>query len=92
MSHMLEITVRNKVGLHARPATLFVKEASQHASAIHVENLTNPSPAVDARSLFMVLSIGVESGHTMRITADGVDETVALERLKNLIENNFGEE
>jgi phosphocarrier protein FPr len=91
MTQSLEITVRNKVGLHARPATLFVKEAAKYASKVRVENLTNPSPLVDARSLLMILSIGVENGHTIRITANGDDETAAIENLKTLIENNFGE-
>lgn len=91
MTQTLDITIQSKIGLHARPATQFVKEAARHTSKIRVENLTNPSPTVDGRSLLMVLSIGVEHGHTIRITADGVDENAALEDLKKLIETNFGE-
>jgi phosphotransferase system HPr (HPr) family protein len=91
MTQSLDITVRNKVGLHARPATLFVKEVARHSSKIRVENLANPSRAVDGRSLLMILSLGVQNGHTIRITADGIDEVSAVIDLKTLIDANFGE-
>jgi phosphotransferase system HPr (HPr) family protein len=91
MSRSLEIIVKNKVGLHARPATLFVKEAMKFDSQIHVKNLTDPSEEVAAKSLLMILSIGVEENHTILINAQGEDEKEAIYALKALIENNFGE-
>ncbi len=91
MMRSMEITLQNKLGLHARPATLFVKEAARHASKIQVENLSNPTRVVNARSLLMILSLGVEPGHTIRISAEGPDEVEALEAIRSLIQGNFGE-
>ena len=92
MKRTIEVTVRNKVGLHARPATLFVKEAVKYKAKIKVENLTNASQEVDARSLLNILTLGVQKGHTIRITAEGDDCQQAIEALVSLIEHNFYED
>jgi phosphotransferase system HPr (HPr) family protein len=91
MSKTLEIVVTNKVGLHARPAALFVKEASRYSSKVLVENMSRNTAAVNARSILSVLSIGVNQNDRIRLTADGADEEQAIEGLLGLIERNFGE-
>lgn len=90
---MIEATipVRNKVGLHARPAALFVQTAAKFSSTIKVKNLTTNGNFVDAKSIIMVLTLGVMKDHEVVIQFEGADADAALEALRTLIENNFGE-
>jgi phosphotransferase system HPr (HPr) family protein len=88
----VRVTVRHKVGLHARPAALFVKTAQGFRSAINVANLDRPGSAVDAKSILGVLTLGVGPGHEILVTADGPDEREAAVQLAALVENDFDEE
>lgn len=85
------IQVKHKVGLHARPAALFVQTAAKFASNIKVKNLTANGSLVDAKSIIMVLTLGVMKDHEIQIQAEGVDEEAALSALEKLVEANFGE-
>jgi len=87
----LEITVINKVGLHARPAAAFVKRAQGYKSQVSIENLTKKTEAVNAKSFVKLLSIAVDRDNLIRITAEGEDELQAIESLKELVNDNFGE-
>jgi len=86
-----EIVVRHKVGLHARPAALFVKAASGFASRIRVENLTKGTAPTNAKSILSVLSVAVQMDDWVRITADGNDAEAAVSALCDLINSDFGE-
>jgi phosphotransferase system HPr (HPr) family protein len=86
-----KIQVKNKVGLHARPAALFVQTANRFQSKVKVKNLTATGDFVDAKSIIMVLTLGVMKDHEVLIQTDGPDSDAALDALKVLIENNFGE-
>lgn len=85
------IQVKNKVGLHARPASLFVQTATKFSSKIKVKNLTTNGNFVDAKSIIMVLTLGVMKDHEVVIQTEGADADAALGALRALIENNFGE-
>jgi len=85
------IRVKHKVGLHARPAALFVQTAAKFTSRIKVRNLTANSNFVDAKSIIMVLTLGVMTDHEVVIQTEGADAEAALGALTALIENNFGE-
>ena len=85
------IQVKNKVGLHARPAALFVQTANKFQSKVKVKNLTATGDFVDAKSIIMVLTLGVMKDHEVLIQTDGLDSDAALDALKALVENNFGE-
>ena len=85
------IQVRHKVGLHARPAAMFVQTAAKFSSKIRVKNLTANGNFVDAKSIIMVLTLGVMKDHEVVIQTDGTDADSALAALKSLIEGNFGE-
>jgi len=85
------IQVRHKVGLHARPASMFVQTAAKFSSKIKVKNLTSNGNFVDAKSIIMVLTLGVMSGHEVVIQADGADSDTAVEALRLLVDGNFGE-
>lgn len=80
------ITVKNIIGLHARPATFFIQKANEFKSSIWVEK---EDRRVNAKSLLGVLSLGITKDSTITIVADGVDEIVAVDSLLVLIEKNF---
>lgn len=84
----INITVQHKVGLHARPAALFVQTAQKHEAKITV---TAKEKTVNAKSLLGLLGLGVTQGTIIQIVAEGADEQEAIETLKLLIESNFGE-
>ena len=83
-----ELTMKNEVGLHARPATYFIQKANEFKSGIWVEK---EERRVNAKSLLGVLSLGIMQGTTITLIADGSDEQAAVESLSTLVENNFGE-
>lgn len=83
-----EVTVTNSVGLHARPATFFIQKANSYKSSIWVEK---DERRVNAKSLLGVLSMGIVSGTTITLLADGSDEKDALDGLVDLIENGMPE-
>ena len=83
-----EITVKNEVGLHARPATYFIQKANEFKSGIWVEK---EERRVNAKSLLGVLSLGIAKDTVITLIADGADEQEAVAALADLIENNFGE-
>ena len=83
-----DVTIKNSVGLHARPATFFIQKANSYKSSIWVEK---DDRSVNAKSLLGVLSLGIVNGMTNTLVADGPDEREALDGLKELIENGFNE-
>ena len=85
----MDVTIKNNVGLHARPATFFIQKANSYKSSIWVEK---EDRRVNAKSLLGVLSLGIVSGTTIRIIADGPDEVNAVETLVNFIESGFKSE
>lgn len=84
-----EVLVTHKVGLHARPAALFVKTAASFKCQISIQNISKQSEPVNAKSILKLLTIGVSQNHLVKITADGADESAAIEALCGLIERNF---
>lgn len=86
-----DVVVHSKVGLHARPAALFIKTAGGFSARITVENLTRGMKPVNAKSILSVLSAGVRMNDQIRITADGADEEAAIAALADLVYSNFGE-
>lgn len=81
-----DITVKNQVGLHARPATFFIQKANEFKSSIWVEK---EERRVNAKSLLGVLSLGIVGNTSIRIIADGVDEKEAVTALEDLINSGF---
>ncbi|MCC8196465.1 MAG: HPr family phosphocarrier protein [Oscillospiraceae bacterium] len=84
-----DVVVKNQVGLHARPATFFIQKANEFKSSIWVEK---EERRVNGKSLLGVLSLGIISGTSIRIIADGVDEEEAVAGLVELVESDFAEE
>ena len=87
----VEVQVNHKVGLHARPASLFVKQAAKFPCNIAVCNLSGDGKRVNAKSILSVLTLGVQQGHRVEIEAEGEQAVEALQALEKLIVENFGE-
>lgn len=83
-----EYVVNAAVGLHARPAALLVRTAARFASRITVRH---GEKQVNAKSLLSVLSLGAEHGASVTVTAEGADETAAMEAMTTLFASDFGE-
>ena len=83
----ITLTVHHEVGLHARPAALFVQTAKQFGSAIKV---THGEREANAKSILSVLTLGVDQGAVITLHAEGEDADQALEALEVLVEDNFG--
>ena len=81
-----EVTIKNSIGLHARPATFFIQKANGYKSSVWVEK---DDRKVNAKSLLGVLSLGIAQGMTIKLIADGSDEVDALDGLQTLIQNEF---
>lgn len=81
------ITVTNKTGLHARPASLLVKLAKSFPCKITVQNAERTG---NCKSIVSVLTCNVVQGSSITLRAEGEGETEALEQLAALI-NSFEE-
>lgn len=82
------VTVSNKTGLHARPASMFVQTANKYDSQISIKHGDRD---YNAKSIMALLSAGISSGSIIDISAIGDDECKAVEELVTLIESQFGE-
>jgi len=85
----LVVTVNHKVGLHARPAALFVQTATRFKCSIKV---TVGERTANAKSILSVLTLGASQGTALAIHAEGEDADQALTALEALVRSNFGEE
>lgn len=77
-----ELTFDNEVGLHARPAALFVKKVGEYAADV---TLYKGDQQANARSLLSVLKLDVQQGDSVRVVAEGDDAEAALEGLTELV-------
>jgi len=77
-----ELIVKNKQGLHARPAAIFVQIANKFDSRITVRH---DAEEVNGKSIMGILMLGAEKGSLIIIEADGADAQKALEELEKII-------
>ncbi len=82
-------TIRNKLGLHARAASLFVQLANNFSADILV---ARNNQEVNGKSIMGILILAAAQGSEITITAKGVDAPLAIQGLGELIENRFGED
>ncbi len=80
----------NRTGLHARPASDFVACAKTFRSKILIKR-TGGEDEVDAKSIVMLLSLGLSQGEGIAISAQGEDEARAVDTLIDLVNSAFGE-
>ena len=81
--------VKNKLGLHARPAALLVQTASRFSSDI---TFSKDGFTVNGKSIMGVLMLAAGSGSEVIVAADGKDEEQVIEEIFALFEQGFGEE
>lgn len=82
------VTIKNETGMHARPATILVKEAKKYEARIRLQK---NGKEFDTGSILSILSMGAKFGEEITICAEGVDEQTATESIAALFESNFGE-
>jgi phosphocarrier protein HPr len=78
-----DVVVGSRIGLHGRPAAIVVKTAQ--AQKVTVRMSVGDKPAIDARSIIAVLSLGAHGGDTVTIEADGEDTDAALEAMAEVL-------
>lgn len=79
-------TIRDKTGIHARPAGLVSKLAKEFNSVITIEK---DGKSVNAEKLMMLMGLGVKCGDTVKITVEGDDEDAAFEKLEAFFRENL---
>jgi phosphocarrier protein HPr len=87
---MLEraITIKNKLGLHARAAVKFVNTANRFGADVHI---LKDGSEIDGKSILGILTLAATQGSDIVLRIDGPDEAAAWTALSDLIEGRFGE-
>ena len=81
-----EYTIRDEIGIHARPAGMLVKEVKKFHSVV---TLTKGDKTADASRMIAVMGLGVRTGETVKITVEGEDEKEACNAIKSFFEENL---
>jgi len=84
-----DLTILNKLGIHARPAAQFVKTANRFQSEIRVEK---DGEEVDGKSIMGLMMLAAGHGSVIVVTADGEDAEAALSAITDLISRKFEED
>lgn len=84
-----QVVIQNRLGLHARACSVFVKEAAKYASHI---TLARDELEVNGKSILGVMMLAAERGAELLLRAEGADETQALAALVKVVNDKFGEE
>jgi len=85
----IKVSIKNKLGLHARPAALLVKTAAKFKSDIFI---SRDSQVVNGKSIMGVMMLAAENGAQLVISANGDDEEQAVSALTDLFDGKFNEE
>jgi len=85
-----EVKIINPLGLHARAAAQLVRLAGQFASRIKLKRTDN-NVIADAKSILSVLTLAAARGTKLKVEAEGADEQDALNSIKEIFANGFGE-
>ncbi len=84
-----KFTVINKLGLHARPAALFVQTANRFSCDVTVKK---GREKVNGKSIMGIMTLAVQQGAVITIRTEGPEAQIAMDELARLIESKFGEE
>lgn len=84
-----EMVVNNKLGIHARPAAMFVKTANRFDCDIFVEK---DGERVNGKSIMGLMMLAAGPGSRLKVQADGEDAALALGELEGLLERRFDED
>lgn len=81
-----EYTIKDELGIHARPAGMLVKEAKKYQSKI---TITKEGKTAEASKLMAVMSLGVKCGQTVQIAVEGADEEAVAAGIQAFFEANL---
>lgn len=77
-----DIQVKLESGLEARPIALLVQEASKYESTIYIES---GDKRVNAKSIMGMMSLGLDNGEALKVSAEGADEQEALDGIEHFL-------
>lgn len=83
------LTIKNRAGIHARPAALIVQTTNRFASKIFFEK---DNERINGKSIMGIITLGASYNANLKVIADGPDESQAVEEISKLFENKFEEE
>ena len=89
MAIVRKVVITNPLGLHARPAALFVQAATRFPCDVHV---TREDIRVSGKSIMGVMMLAAEQGAEITIEVDGEEEEACLETLLDLVSGGFDEQ
>ncbi|MGB4658883.1 MAG: HPr family phosphocarrier protein [Mobilitalea sp.] len=81
-----EYVIKDKLGIHARPAGIIVKEAAKYSSSITMQK---GEKSIDAKKIFALMSLGVKNEDSVTIICEGEDEEAALDSMEMLFNTNL---
>ena len=84
-----EVTIKNRAGIHARPAALIVQTANEYGCEIFMEKDGNQ---INAKSIMGIITLGAAYNTCLTVIAEGDDEVQAVEAIVHLFETRFEEE
>jgi len=84
-----EVTILNRLGLHARPSAMFVKVCNRHKCDIWVER---DGEQVNGKSIMGLMMLAAGQGSKLRITCEGSDADAAVQEIEELIQRRFDED
>jgi phosphocarrier protein len=84
-----ELKIVNQLGIHARPAALFVKTSSRYEAEVTVEK---DGIAVSGKSIMGLMTLSAGCGSALRVTAEGPDAEAVLDELEELVASKFYED
>lgn len=84
-----EVTILNRLGLHARPAAMFVRVANRHRADIWVEK---DGEQVNGKSIMGLMMLAAGQGTKLIVSAEGADADKAVRELELLVQKRFDEE
>jgi phosphocarrier protein HPr len=83
------VTIKNRAGIHARPAAMLVQTAGRFAAKVYLEK---DGEQINGKSIMGIITLGATYNTPIRIIADGADEREAVDALARLFENKFEED
>jgi phosphocarrier protein len=83
------VTIKNRAGIHARPAALLVQTTKDFKCGIFFEK---DNDKINAKSIMGIITLGAAYGVQLKISAEGEDEKEAVDALVKLFESKFEEE
>lgn len=84
-----ELTVKNKLGIHARPAAMFVKTANKYHADVTVEK---DGQEINGKSIMGLMMLAAGQGSKLKVTVNGDDAAKALREIEVLIDRKFDED